>query len=468
HLLEGRAGLCICVQARTTVPGVCESRPLLIAKYNENDVRKVGTMTLKTSLCSLLAFGLFYLSGTVASAAERTVCYRLRLEDDRDDCPTSGVTGVRRACDPGNHSDLVGVEFELWDKDGGSGSSDEYIGTYRVAGTGTRCVIFEWENASYSNNEANPDVFVKMHLRTSASASGPEIIAVDDNGDTYAKTSWRNGTSADDDAYTARNCKVGESCDIGELVPTHDPDSDRGQSIQIIDSAQRVLEIYEDEMDSGNILAWYPDNRNQDPDCGTGVTWTQHDFCIPSGRGDDGDLATHEMGHIVHMQMYDQNSLSHQYVGGGWNMTSVETESAATVEGWAAYVAAVAWYNPQTNNVVPFYGSFDLEEPEPFAQCTQNREIALQVAKSFWDYDDDENEDGDGGASAWDDRSDKGTRWMARQWKEFPDGNGNRENGESDADGPNLWDYINYACSGCSSSTETLLEHNCVQNQTTG
>ncbi|MEE9382292.1 MAG: hypothetical protein V3V08_02630 [Nannocystaceae bacterium] len=398
-----------------------------------------------------------------ASAATRNVCFRLRIEDDRFACATTSDTGNRRGCNPGGHSDFVGARFELWDKDSGSG--DEFIGLYRISGTGTRCAVFEWENASYSKGETNPDVYVKMRSYIGRTSGGPYVQAVDFDGDKYPSTTWRNGTSSDDDAYVSRNCKSGETCNIGTIYPTDDSASDRGQYVQMLDSAQHVLQIYGSDMDSGTIDAWYP-GTDQLPSCPTGTAFSRSDFCLPSSLGSDGDRVTHEMGHILQMQMFNQDVLRDALIGGQWQWDTTESESAATTEGWASYVGTVAWYNPQASGVDPRFSGWDVEEVDTLTtQCTGNRTFPGQGAKAFWDYDDDNNEDGAVSTSQWDDRNDKPTTWMARQWDEFSNGTGNRDDFESGMDGVNLRDYLHYSCNGCSASTETLIEHNCMQGQ---
>ena len=133
----------------------------------------------------------------------------------------------------------------------------------------------------------------------------------------------------------------------------------------------------------------------------------------------------------------------------------------------------MAWFNPQNSSsgFSPEVWGLDIEESAPLSvsQCSGNRGMPGQSAKAFWDLDDDRNEDGESGDvnASWDDRNDRDTLWIAEQWDGFPNGTGNREDSESDIHGVNLWDYLHHASSQ-SSVEETLLEHNCVQTQTTG
>ncbi len=92
-----------------------------------------------------------------------------------------------------------------------------------------------------------------------------------------------------------------------------------------------------------------------------------------------------------------------------------------------------------------------------------------QSAKAFWDLDDDRNEDGESGDvnANWDDRSDKTTLSIALQWDDFPNGTDNHEDYETGSNGVNIRDFYFHA-STSSSVEETLIEHNCLQAQTTG
>ena len=165
----------------------------------------------------------------------------------------------------------------------------------------------------------------------------------------------------------------------------------------------------------------------------------------------------------MHMQMFEQDQLNAVYLGGGWSMAadSHEQESAATTEGFAAYVGAVAWYDPQNSSVVPFYGGANIETATlSQATCSENIDLPSQVAKAFWDADDANNEAGTR-AVADDDISSLNTLWIMQQWDDFADGTSNRQDRESDADGVNVRDYLFYAAV----SSETLLEHNCLVDQ---
>lgn len=398
-----------------------------------------------------------------AFAATRTACYRMQIRDARTGCPSAGTTGVKRACNPGGYADFVGARIELWDKDGSNVADDEYIGTWVVSGTGVRCVTFEWENASYAKGEADPDIYLRLRFDARHTNGGGSIVrSVDANGDYRGVVTWRDQGAN----FLLNNCQ-GSCTFTGTHIPSTSTTSDMAVSFMMLDSAQRVLEIYSPDMEGSTINAWYPVVTNPNgTSCATGLTWGRQHFCLPQGLGNDADRTAHEMGHIVQMHMFHQDSLRDVIVGGGWSMgtTSFETESAATTEGWAAYVGAVAWYDPNNCGTTPFYSGVDLEASTlAQATCSNNITVPRQVAKAFWDFDDCNNEAGTRTGIADDDRNSMITAWMARRWDDFTNGTGNRDDFESGNNGVNVRDYLSYLPT--SNASETLLEHNCLTAQ---
>lgn len=235
----------------------------------------------------------------------------------------------------------------------------------------------------------------------------------------------------------------------------------------MLDSAQHTLEVYSN-FDSQEIIARYPGS-----DCPSGAATARYELCIPSGSGRDASLVTHELGHNLQMQMFNQDWLRNVIVGGTWtfsNPLELETESAATTEGWASYVAAVSWYNPSIASVVPRAFGMNVETAGlNVATCEAGNSglVPLQAAKAFWDLDDNNNEDGSTLTSETnnnDDWDSYGTVWMANQWDEFGNGSANRQDGESGDDGVNLQDYL-YRVSD-STAEETMLDHNCIDHAT--
>lgn len=423
---------------------------------------------MKSSTISAM-LGLVVLAATVdVLAAQREVCFRMQLRDDRFNCAESSETGARRPCNPGGYVDMVGHQVELWDKDWSG--DDEYIGTWYIGGGGTQCMSFEWENADYSKGEANPDLYLRYINRVNRTGYSNYIYVrgVNTDNSAAAATTWRNGQAGDPERYVAMNCQAGRTCSIlstGSLVPTNDVASDRGLRIMALDSAQHALQAVGEVMD-GHINLQYPGQA----DCPTSCAPDRGLIKITQARGGNGSNVTHEVGHVVQMQEFNQDWLRDDCSrgGDGHSLTSLEHESCATTEGWGNYIALVSWYEPNNAGSVPIGWGRDFETATlQFATCSDNAHNEIQTGKAWWDLDDWNNEAGTGAANGDDDRLAYGTTDIVTGWRQFDDGSGNREDGESGADGVNMRDYWgnNSGRFTAAGAFETLVRHNCLQDQ---
>ena len=176
----------------------------------------------------------------------------------------------------------------------------------------------------------------------------------------------------------------------------------------------------------------------------------------------------------VPLREYKQDGLGGVCLDGEWDYITPNTESCATAEGWASYVAAVSWYNPNDSGADPEVGGMTLNveraTPWRWDDCEANRGLPIQAVKGFWDLDDANNEDGYGVAGENDDSMNYTSTTLLDYWDKFPSGSDNREDEEADADGPNLWDYGWNAWNtgsgwGPFENYETLLYHNCTGAQ---
>lgn len=402
-----------------------------------------------------------------ASAATRTVCLQFKIADDRTDCPESGDPGARRVCVPGGYGEVEGWLYELWDKD--DDGNDEYIGTWRVGGTGRRCVTFEWENSSYDKGEANPDVYPILKNRVEPTGGGVRARGVDGSGTAYSQTTWRDGSAVDDDAYLAENCTTGASCQIvsgASLLPTSDTASNKGLMLMALDSAQRALQTFGSSInDTDEILIYVDELADLPAPCDTACAEDRTAIYIPDTLADDGDRATHEMGHVFQMREFGQDYLRDDCSlnGDGWSVTGEEYDSCSTTEGFASYVGIASWYDPNHASSAPFYSGFDAERATPqSATASVNAGIALQVTKAFWDYDDAPADTGTGCGAGYDDTSNSGTTWLLNNWDVFSSGTADRKDYESGSNGVNMWDYdVNTGLA----STTTFIYHNCLDSQ---
>jgi hypothetical protein len=422
---------------------------------------------MRSILLSVTALGTLFVS--TAWAAERTVCFHLQLADNRYNCAGTSETGARRPCDAGGYVDAVGHQIELWDKD--SDSDDEYIGTWYISGGGTQCITFEWENAPYSKGEPDPDLYLRYINVVNRTGYNTYITvkAVGTDGGEHSITTWRDGQPGDPDRYVANNCSAQAACYIfpsGNLVPTNDRASERALWIMALDSAQHTLQVLGETMNR-HVFLHYPGKS----DCPTSCALDRQNFHINGTQGADGILTSHELGHVIQMQRFNQDSLRDDLSKGGsngWDLTSDEYDSGATTEGFASYVGLVSWYEPNRVDTVPIgWGlNFDAAAPNR-ATCSDNRGIPLQVARAFWDVDDWNDEDGAGVTSGWNDRLHYRTEDVIIGWDFFADGSGNRQKNESGVNGVNMRDYYENTRGWFTAAGyfETFIRHNCLQDQ---
>ena len=399
-------------------------------------------------------------------AADRTVCFRMKFVDSRTNCATAGETGARRACTASGFSWMVGHQVELWDKD--TSSDDEKIGTWYIANQGTQCITFPWEGESYHKGESHPDLYLRYinKVNRTGYSNYVYIKGVDTGGASASATTWRNGSASNSNAYVARNCTG--SCTIfpsGTLWPTSDAASERAQRIMALDSAQHALQVFGEVMDTHAEMR-YPGGS----DCPTSCARDRDVFDITESRGDNGFNVAHEVGHLVQMQEFNQDWLRDDCSrnGNGHSLGSIEHESCATTEGWANFAGVVSWYEPNNSGTTPLGWGADFEAGTPrFNTCSSNAHNTHQVAKAFWDLDDWNNENGVSPANGDDDNMAYSTTHIARGWRQFDNGSGNRDDGESGADGVNMRDYYANNTSRFSNNFfETFIEHNCLQAQT--
>ena len=422
----------------------------------------------------LTAFALVSTFGaTAVQAATRKICYEFLFNDQRSDCPLAADPGVRQAClqkymnfvsaADGDYSNPVGSYLEVWDKD--DSSADEYIGTWIIGGTGQRCVTFEWEGASYSKGEANPDVYLKWKSKVRAPAGGPTVLAENTSGTDYGDVSFRTSATS--------NCANGATCTwSGYHVVSDDALSERGGRAQILNSAEHMLAVYSTIMDASQINVAWPASGS------SSSSRTQFQIAGDASVGGTavdnralmGQSTAHELGHVLQQQMFHQDFLTDDCSLGGstHSIPGSEYESCATTEGWADYVAAVSFWDPANAASAPARFGFDYVTATPSsAVCSSNAAIEGMVARAFWDLDDSTSEAGAAPAAIADSYNATST-FIAQGWDEFANGTGNHDDGESDRDGVNLQDYYfnNSARFVSVNLDDTLLDHNCMASQT--
>ena len=111
------------------------------------------------------------------------------------------------------------------------------------------------------------------------------------------------------------------------------------------------------------------------------------------------------------------------------------------------------------------------DQPAPPPDLTDNAAIEGMVTRSFWDLDDGTSEAAAAPAVTADNLNASST-FIAQGWDVFPSGtadNQDFEGNNGDVHGVNLWDYYdnNTGRFTASKLRDTLLEHNCMEDQAT-
>ena len=436
------------------------------------------------NLRSVLLFLLVLLSLPVeVQAVEQTFCFSgLLFRDGRVQCPTPSADGDRRGCNgsyfnfenapDGYYSPMVGAIFEVWDRDPSGG--DEYIGLYYSTGIGQICVIYEWDGGSQADGENYPDPYVIFLNKVQPSTGGYDVISVDSNWNSFADVSFR-------DSYFSNCGQVAGNCVLSEyMLLSTDITATTGARMAGLDTAQHALQQFETHLSQNVELAI----RTSGGDADSGETVARHRIWCGVNRCDD-ETPAHEFGHAIQMTEFGQDGLHYDYSKDGngghsiWDPAESEYDSAATMEGWADYVAAVAWWDPGNSSSSPqFWGVFiedsaGREDTMPMddSSCSANRGYELQIARAFWDLDDANNETlsiSNGDIHNWDDVSNYTTAYLSDGWDEFPNGYYNRDDWELGNHGVNAWDYYENSIARVTNDSDflqTLVYLNCLDAQ---
>ncbi len=400
-----------------------------------------------------------------AEAANRTACFTLRFKDIRSDCPESNDSGVTRACnvDPifTTWSNPVGVLVDLFDHDS-DGTPDEFIGTWRLNSPGQKCITFPWEGEAYENGETHPDVYVKAYPIFRSTDGGIAIRGRDSLGNTVPAVSWR-------DEYFL-NCGTGSNCALGTLSYSTDANSAITRRVVALDTAQRVLEAFSGAIEgSGDIYLYLGRDEDDEEHCPNWSCASGSEVWLADDHLSRFDVPVHEVGHVLRNREMGLTSSGADddrdgVDGHGW--TTLEWDKLTASEGWANYVAAVAWWNPNVGASEPVIAGFDIEEPSPQGgNCHNASQMELQVARGFWDLDD-TNQEEEAGVGDGDDYTSFATTALLNFWGAFPAGTANRQKQESDDNGVNVWDYAFNGNGGFTSTQETsFIHHNCLTDQ---
>ncbi len=381
-------------------------------------------------------------------------CLRVSYVDNFRSCSpdTTGMKWWRPYCDQRNVP-ILGLEVSLWDRDEGSSSSDDFIGTYVLHYdrlSDYSCIDFEWQ--PLARGELLPDVYVttRLDVRDSEFGAGREAhLCRSDQTSQSSCTdrfivTWRANHVPDMDSTTYADLDFGGP--IGIL-------NRRAMNMAAV---QKVLRSYQARHMTGDLNVWWNGNTCQDSNGNPWpCSWDDNWFSLVNQTYRRWDAGPHEAGHSYQKQLFEQHFLSGSGCGASHTMSGVENDACATKEGWADFFSTLTWFTGRSakDSGDPRYLGFRVEGgTKPFASCASNAVTELQVMRTFWDMFDD-NPDGIdlGEMQRWD---------ILQIWDDFPDGTRNHKDREDGNDGGNLWDFHANADSDFQSTIEDAMEHN--------
>ena len=170
------------------------------------------------------------------------------------------------------------------------------------------------------------------------------------------------------------------------------------------------------------------------------------------GRTERWDTPTHETGHSFHVQALQEDNfpgLSCGCIAGdngcfnpnGHIIDQPSNERCATTEGFAHYVHAVSWWSPNNSLSRPTKNGKSIEggTTTTNSNCSVNSEIELEIARTFWDYDDANNEADMPSPGVGADPVNGTTTTIINGWTNFVDGFGNHQSDEDEDDPEEDW-----------------------------
>ena len=400
---------------------------------------------------ALAAVGILAFMSTSARAFNGEYCFELYFKSDYANCPgdTNGMKWV-----PGCTSFFVApnrtpnkFEVELWDKD--TTNSDDFIGTYLLTYSNEEnlgvCLQFSWDPVA--RGEAAPDVFIRTDFLVRGNATAPfksQACEVDDSasGDSCSdqlSATWRTYAMTD-----CTNCT-----EPSVLLFSPDQASFVNRAAMILHSAG----VYEAAFDSWSVRSkntwfWIDGDR-----CEGACTFSRGRWVsMPFSSIQRWDTPTHETGHSFHVQALQEDNfpgLSCGCIAGdngcfnpnGHIIDQPSNERCATTEGFANYVHAVSWWSPNNSLSRPTKNGKSIEggTTTTNSNCSVNSEIELEIARTFWDYDDANNEADMPSPGVGADPVNGTTTTIINGWTNFVDGFGNHQSDEDEDDPEEDW-----------------------------
>lgn len=417
-----------------------------------------------------------------SSASADQYCFTIKFKSDYENCPGNTTSMFwEPACTflwsvPERSPRKLVVE--LWDKD--NTNSDDFIGEYTLNPSTEEatsfCLGFTWDGVA--RGEAAPDVYLRtrFEVRDGSGSSFSSKACESDNSpndscSNEAIENWRN--------YAVTNCV---SCTSPvTLVFNSDPAGYYNRIAMVMHSAAAFEDRFASSTHRQNNHYYWIDGDA----CSGACVYAQRKWIsMPLSSARRWGTPTHEAGHLMHKQALDENGFPGQPCGcsggvcnpNGHSMTGASNERCATTEGFAHYIHAVSWWNPSASASRPEKDGYSIEGGggTTSSSCFTNSEIELEVARTFWDYDDSNNEGTQGAPASGDDSSNRPTSSILQVWRDFPNGTANHASDEDeDANPSSTWpeDACNledYAANANDSQFNDAMDHNATSCQQTG
>ncbi len=411
---------------------------------------------------SLIVVALVVCVSCSAWAADRYFCASIKFKDRRSSCTNRCIgseheVGRVDPCESGTDRFVAHIPLQLWDRD--PGGTDEYIGTFLVESRGVSCFVFPWEGERYQtvDNETDPDPYVRL-VDWYWEYGGQRLYVmqhvVPGNMITPPSVSWQS-------SYYS-NCPENVLCwdPYETLFVSSDPGSLENVLFNLGDTSIHAYYAFSSRIPEPFYMRYLEDANT--------CVFSSSSVIISENSSLKPDVPTHEIGHLIHHQnIADKSfgSVDYSLSGNGHGLISQEYDRAATCEGWANYVAARSWWNPDNSSAMPCAFGYEIEDQTPppgLTTLAENRGLELWAARGFWDLDDAAQDSGQSPCYEIIDTTNLSTTDIVDIWSVFPSGADDREAQEDGVNGTNLYDYyVNGALSDYDVDGNVLINMQC-------
>lgn len=395
------------------------------------------------------AAGIFVVALALGAAPAKAdlFCFELYFKSDYQNCP-SNQNGMLWpvTCNASNRTPR-NLVVELFDMDNSGG--DDFIGEYTLAFTDDEsqqvCLEFSWDPVA--RGETSPDPFIRTDFKvknpSSSATRFSQACDIDDSPGSscsdLVSESWRS--------FAVTNCSG--SCTSGTtLVFNTDPTGTFNQTAMVMHGAGRYEQIFGlSSLRESDIFYHMGGVRSG---CATVCQFQQNWVNYPFGSSTRRwDVPTHEAGHSHQKQLFQQQNLTGTACPSPHIQTDTTTGACATREGYATYIHAVSWWSAGNSASRPTMVGVSIEGDSIFggsdptkSTCLANSDVEIEVARTFWDLDDINNEGQADSPGVGDDSENQSQTSIQQGWRNVPNGTGNHQNDEAGNNANNLKDYL--------------------------